>query len=79
MQKNIAIVGAGLVGSMLACYLSRRGHKVSVYIVAVLKNRLNKAAVYGGDGGAVAHPFWPPFGDGSGQFPSAPEYGSQRL
>ncbi len=31
MQKNIAIVGAGLVGSMLACYLSRRGHKVSVY------------------------------------------------
>ena len=31
MQKNITIVGAGLVGSMLACYLSRRGHKVSVY------------------------------------------------
>jgi kynurenine 3-monooxygenase len=31
MQKNIVIVGAGLVGSMLACYLSRRGHKVSVY------------------------------------------------
>ena len=31
MQKNIAIVGAGLVGSMLACYLSRRGHKVSVF------------------------------------------------
>lgn len=31
MQKNISIVGAGLVGSMLACYLSRRGHKVSVY------------------------------------------------
>ena len=31
MQKDISIVGAGLVGSMLACYLSRRGHKVSVY------------------------------------------------
>lgn len=31
MQKNIAIVGAGLVGSMLACYLSKRGHKVSVF------------------------------------------------
>lgn len=31
MQKNIVIVGAGLVGSMLACYLSKRGHKISVY------------------------------------------------
>ncbi|MDB5282996.1 MAG: kynurenine 3-monooxygenase [Bacteroidota bacterium] len=31
MKKNIVIVGAGLVGSMLACYLSKRGHKVSVY------------------------------------------------
>ena len=31
MKKNIVIVGAGLVGSMLSCYLSRRGHKVSVY------------------------------------------------
>jgi kynurenine 3-monooxygenase len=31
MKKNIIIVGAGLVGSMLACYLSKRGHKVSVY------------------------------------------------
>lgn len=31
MQKNITIVGAGLVGSMLACYLSKRGHKVAVY------------------------------------------------
>ena len=31
MQKNITIVGAGLVGSMLACYLSKRGHKVNVY------------------------------------------------
>jgi kynurenine 3-monooxygenase len=31
MGKNITVVGAGLVGSMLACYLSRRGHNVSVY------------------------------------------------
>lgn len=31
MGKNIAIVGGGLVGSMLACYLSRRGHKVDVF------------------------------------------------
>jgi kynurenine 3-monooxygenase len=31
MSKNIVIVGAGLVGSMLACYLSKRGHKVSIY------------------------------------------------
>src|SRR3954467_844320 len=31
MQKHITIVGAGLVGSLLACYMSRRGHKVSVY------------------------------------------------
>ncbi len=31
MQKNITIVGAGLVGSMLACYLSKRGHNVNVY------------------------------------------------
>lgn len=31
MQKNITIVGAGLVGSLLACYLSKRGHNVNVY------------------------------------------------
>ena len=31
MQKNITIVGAGLVGSMLACYLSKRGYLVNVY------------------------------------------------
>src|SRR5688572_12857494 len=29
-QKNIAIVGAGLVGSLLAIYLRRRGYEVSV-------------------------------------------------
>lgn len=31
MSKDIVIVGAGLVGSMLACYLSKRGRRVSVY------------------------------------------------
>lgn len=31
MQKNITIVGAGLVGSLLSCYLSKRGHNVNVY------------------------------------------------
>jgi kynurenine 3-monooxygenase len=30
-KKNIVIVGAGLVGSLLAIYLSRRGHKVRIY------------------------------------------------
>lgn len=31
MKKNVAIVGAGLVGSLLSIYLSKRGYKVSVY------------------------------------------------
>lgn len=31
MSKHIAIVGAGLVGSLLACYLSKRGYRVSVF------------------------------------------------
>ena len=30
-QKDIAIVGSGLVGSLLAIYLRRRGHKVTVF------------------------------------------------
>ncbi|SFU32709.1 kynurenine 3-monooxygenase [Pustulibacterium marinum] len=29
--KNIAVVGSGLVGSLLAIYLVKRGHKVDVY------------------------------------------------
>lgn len=29
--KNISIVGAGLVGSMWACYLAKKGHKVNVF------------------------------------------------
>lgn len=30
-MKNITIVGGGLVGSLLAIFLAKRGHKVSVY------------------------------------------------
>ncbi|MFM9026386.1 MAG: FAD-dependent oxidoreductase [Bacteroidota bacterium] len=30
-KKNITILGAGLVGSLLSIYLSRRGYKVTVY------------------------------------------------
>ena len=30
-QKNITIVGAGLVGSLLSIYLAKRGHTVHVY------------------------------------------------
>ena len=31
INKNITIIGAGLVGSLLSIYLARRGYKVSVY------------------------------------------------
>ncbi|HYC39015.1 MAG TPA: NAD(P)/FAD-dependent oxidoreductase [Chitinophagaceae bacterium] len=31
MKKNIVIIGAGLVGSLLGIYLARRGHRVSLY------------------------------------------------
>jgi len=31
MTKKVSIVGAGLVGSLMACYLGRRGYKVDVY------------------------------------------------
>lgn len=30
-QKNITIVGAGLVGSLVSIYLAKRGHKVNIY------------------------------------------------
>lgn len=30
-NKNITILGAGLVGSLLSIYLSRRGYNVSIY------------------------------------------------
>lgn len=31
MKKNITVIGAGLVGSLLSIYLSKRGYKVSLY------------------------------------------------
>lgn len=31
MKKNVTIIGAGLVGSLLSIYLGRRGYKVNVY------------------------------------------------
>jgi kynurenine 3-monooxygenase len=31
MKKNIVIIGAGLVGSLLSIYLLRRGHRVRIY------------------------------------------------
>src|SRR5947208_9893107 len=31
MEKNITILGAGLVGSLLAIYLAKRGYKVEIY------------------------------------------------
>ena len=31
MKKEITIVGAGLVGSLLSIYLAKRGHKVRIY------------------------------------------------
>lgn len=30
MQKNITLIGAGLVGSLLSMYLAKRGHKVDI-------------------------------------------------
>ena len=30
-QTTVAVVGGGLVGSLLACYLGRRGYHVDVY------------------------------------------------
>lgn len=31
MKKNVVIIGAGLVGSLLSIYLARRGYKVRIY------------------------------------------------
>src|SRR5688500_6677484 len=31
MKKEITIIGAGLVGSLLSIYLSKRGHQVTIY------------------------------------------------
>src|ERR1700691_4812123 len=45
MSKRVTIVGAGLVGSMLACYLSKRGFQVSVY---ERRGDMRKAGYVGG-------------------------------
>ncbi len=31
MEKNVTIVGAGLVGSLLSIYLAKRGYKINIY------------------------------------------------
>src|SRR5436190_18050089 len=31
MEKNITVVGAGLVGSLLSIYLARKGHRVEIF------------------------------------------------
>ena len=31
MQKEVTIIGAGLVGSLLSIYLSKQGYKVNIY------------------------------------------------
>src|ERR1700722_14744708 len=31
MKKNITIIGAGLVGSLLSIYLAKRGHKIRLF------------------------------------------------
>ena len=31
MGKNVTIVGAGLVGSLLSIYMAKRGYKVNMY------------------------------------------------
>ena len=50
MKKGITIVGAGLVGSLCAVYMSKRGHKVTIYerrkdlrseIIASIRQRMN--------------------------------------
>ena len=44
-QKNITIVGAGLVGSLVSIYLAKRGHKVDVY---ERRPDMRKADIYAG-------------------------------
>ncbi|MFD2246564.1 FAD-dependent oxidoreductase [Pontibacter ruber] len=44
-KKNIAIMGAGLVGSLLSLYLAKRGHKVDLY---ERRPDLRKLGAFGG-------------------------------
>lgn len=45
MSKHFVIIGSGLVGSVLACYLAKRGHQVSVY---ERRSDMRKAGYIGG-------------------------------
>jgi kynurenine 3-monooxygenase len=45
MKKEITVIGAGLVGSLLSIYLSKRGYKVSIY---ERRPDLRKAALVAG-------------------------------
>ena len=44
-QKNITVVGAGLVGSLVSIYLAKRGHKVDIY---ERRNDMRKADLIAG-------------------------------
>jgi kynurenine 3-monooxygenase len=44
-QKNITLIGAGLVGSLLSQYLAKRGHKVSIF---EKRSDMRKAGYVGG-------------------------------
>lgn len=44
-SKDIAIIGAGLVGSLLAIFMSRRGHRVSIF---EKRPDMRKAGIAGG-------------------------------
>ncbi len=44
-SKNITLVGAGLVGSLLSMYLAKRGHKVEIY---EKRSDMRKAGYVGG-------------------------------
>jgi kynurenine 3-monooxygenase len=44
-QKNITLIGAGLVGSLLSQYLAKRGHKVSIF---EKRSDMRKAGYLGG-------------------------------
>ncbi|MCX6320170.1 MAG: NAD(P)/FAD-dependent oxidoreductase [Bacteroidetes bacterium] len=45
MKKDVTIVGAGLVGSLLSIYLSKRGHRVKIYEG---RNDMRKGKALGG-------------------------------
>ena len=45
MRKNVVIVGAGLVGSVLACFLTKRGYQVQVF---ERRGDMRKAGYVGG-------------------------------